>query len=698
MTQPENRNFSNREHFWKAFVVFLIFIAGICLSIYGIHATQNGKVLLPATPSVSEKYKILHEIESQLVKQKQTKIQTLSTLLQSTQSDRWEDVITVWLGEHEDAVSVTVYSNRLRWPVHQTDVDFWELEDVKALPWKERQQLFDSIMQAPNLSESQIEWISDSSPFDVLGYPFLRFNYSSPDTSFRLGALFRDIDLSISYRNPALQFCLLDEYGDTLFASRDYSVLSSHSDLTSESFELLSVPWQIHMVSNNSQKNIAVNSMLPFLMPGLVVVLLAILASFLLARWVGSPLNPLYSAAKQISGGDFSVRIPESKNQTVHHIGRLINYMAEEMDHIQKMNVNQIIVEKNKTETILRNIADGVLVTDNSDKVLVVNPAIEFWFDVREDSVFQIPAREVLKQERLEKLIEDVRSSQKAASIDFHMRIIEIDEDKIFHAHAAPVSSEQDHRIGVVTVIRDVTQQREIEKMKTELVSMVAHELKSPLTSIFGFSELLLKSELPDEKSEEYAQVILSESKRLADLVDKFLNLSRLESGKTEPQIQPFDIRDSVARLLETHGQLARSKNIRVMTELPGYTTKVMGDEAMIDQVLHNLYSNAIKYSPVGAKIGIELKESENTVTLNMIDNGIGIEKDDLSNIFDKFYRVKRDTETHSPEGSGLGLSLVKQIIEKHQGTVSVKSQPGVGSVFGFSIPKLKNDNKTLEG
>lgn len=708
MTRSNTLVFSY-ENFWKIGSVFLLAILTLFLVAYGIRAIQPSDSVSESSEVLlrSEGVRIVGQLETDFISKWQETLTSLCDSLEQVPSDRWEELIENWHQYHPDVFSITAYSVALKWPIHQIDGNFWDYPEVQNLPWDDRQMLFDHLLKNPvNVDPPNLEtfWISGILRPDILGYPVITIHFNQEKAVKKLVIqlrlqLFQDLFSSSSLSD--LKTCLKTVSGDTLFVSPGFPTQTDTAELSqskwiSEEIEFKQLPWSATVLTQSRKVQKSESwDIQTLVFSGIFALLFATLGSVLLVKWLDRPLKPLYETAQQISRGDFSARIPHSRNQNVHRIGRIINYMAEEMDHIQQMNVSKIIIEKNKTETILKNIADGVLVTDNSDHILVMNPVAEFWFDSRERDVLNVPATDVLKQKRLETLIKDVRTSQKAASIDFHMRILETDEEKIFHAHASPVSNQEDRRIGVVTVIRDVTQQREIEKMKTELVSMVAHELKSPLTSIFGFSELLLKSELPDERSMEYAQVILNESKRLADLVDKFLDLSRLESGKTEPQIRPFNIKESISRLLETHGQLAKSRNIRVITELPGYITNVLGDETMIDQVLLNLYSNAIKYSPEGTKIGIELKENENMVTVSVIDNGMGIEKENLPFIFDKFFRVKLDEDSQRPKGSGLGLSLVKQIIEKHQGTVFVKSQPGVGSVFGFSIQKEKESDRS---
>ena len=414
------------------------------------------------------------------------------------------------------------------------------------------------------------------------------------------------------------------------------------------------------------------------------------LSAVILSKWIDLPQKKLIAAATEMARGNFNQRLPIQKNKTMNRLVKLFNYMAEEMDRLQKMDVSEIINEKNKTETILRHIADGVVVTDPQDRILVINSVAEKWFGLNEKNVTRKPIRQCIKNQPLISLLQEVKDGRLHSSAELSIDVISTKEKKIFQAHAARVHNPEDKLIGVVTVIRDVTKEKEADRIKTELVSMVAHELKSPLTSIYGFSELLLDSELNDPQAKEYAQVILSESTRLTDLINKFLDLSRLEAGRTEIHMIPFDLRQVVDKITDVYKGQAEAKEIKVITELPRKLPLAFGDPDMIEQVLLNLFSNAVKYSPNHSKVGIEAKVNDKEIVISVIDNGYGIPSEAIGRIFDKFYRVSDSEGTEEVEGSGLGLTLAKEIVEKHGGTITVNSRLGIGSIFSFSIPRTE--------
>ena len=242
-------------------------------------------------------------------------------------------------------------------------------------------------------------------------------------------------------------------------------------------------------------------------------------------------------------------------------------------------------------------------------------------------------------------------------------------------------------------VLHDITREKEIDRMKTELVSMVAHELRSPLTSIAGFSELLLDEGVTQEQSKEYAEIILKESNRLGDLINKFLDISRIESGKSQVHKTPVQIGHVVESVLEMNMYLAERRGMKVNLNIPDDLSTVWVDREMMGEAILNLFSNAVKYSPEGKTISIEVEDKEDQQLVRMIDQGYGIPEKSLNRIFDKFYRVTESEHIQEITGSGLGLSLVKEIIELHDGSIWVESKIGEGSTFTFSIPKSEDEN-----
>ncbi len=426
---------------------------------------------------------------------------------------------------------------------------------------------------------------------------------------------------------------------------------------------------------------------------GLTIILAAV-GAYTFSRHISRPIRHFIKTATEIARGNFSQRVAVESNDEIGRLARIFNYMVTELRRLDEMNLNKIINEKNKTETILKNIADGVIVTDPYDKVLLINYAAEQWFGLKGRQVVDRSLTEVVKSSTLIEFIHSIatnnRPSEKFENIEIALDVPE-SRKPVLQARAAKIINDKGELIGIVTVLRDITKEKEIDRMKTELVSMVAHELRSPLTCISGFSELLLDPTITQEQSEEYATIILKESNRLSELINKFLDISKIEAGKSQLRKSPVDMKMLIEKVLDFNAQLADKKSIRVNFEAPKEVTILNLDRDMMEQAVLNLFSNAVKYSPKGARITVRLREDDSSLIFDVEDTGYGISEKSLPHIFDKFYRITDNEQVRDIMGSGLGLSLVREIVEIHGGSIKVKSMLGKGSTFTVILPKCES-------
>lgn len=427
----------------------------------------------------------------------------------------------------------------------------------------------------------------------------------------------------------------------------------------------------------------------------LLTLVLSALGSISIAKRISEPIKEFTRSATEIARGNFNHKVPVHSDDEWGKLAKIINFMTTELRRLDNMNLNQIINEKNKTKTILKNIADGVIVTDTDNKVLVVNSIAESWFGLTEKEIVDQPIEKIIYEQNLSSLINKIRieGNHEDTTVELNIQPDNKKKQIVLQAKAARVIDAEDKLIGIVTIFRDITKEKEIDRMKTELVSMVAHELRSPLTSIAGFSELLLDEGVTQEQSKEYAEIILKESNRLGDLINKFLDISRIESGKSQVHKTPVQMGHVIESILEMNMYLAERKGMRVNLDIPDDLATVWVDREMMGEVILNLFSNAVKYSPDGKTIFIKVEDKDDEQLVTVIDQGYGIPEKSLNKIFDKFYRVTDNEFIQEISGSGLGLSLVKEIVELHEGSIWVESKLGEGSTFTFSIPKTEGEN-----
>ncbi len=425
------------------------------------------------------------------------------------------------------------------------------------------------------------------------------------------------------------------------------------------------------------------------LIPIVFSVIISFLTAKLAADEISLPIKKLIESAKEIARGNFDHKIQIQSSEEIVQLSRIFNYMTLELKRILQMNVNQIIREKIKTEAILRNIADGVIVVGTEDEILLINDVVEGWFDVKENDVRNFSVSFLFPD--LKFLIAHIKEKTEQEMFLEEVEIIPAGSNSniVLAAHASKVTDDNEV-IAIVIVLRNITKEKEIDKMKTELVNVVAHELRSPLTSISGFSEILKDPELPNATRKEYTEIIHYESGRLAEMINRFLDISRIESGQTVLNKFPIDLSAILSAILGINAHLAQKRHISVKTHCAPSVPPVLADADLIGQVVLNLFSNAVKYSPEGSEITVSVKTTNEEVLVQFTDQGCGISRDNLKSLFKKFFRAKEDKFVKDVEGTGLGLAFVKEIIQQHGGKIGVESELGKGSTFSFVLPVYK--------
>jgi two-component system phosphate regulon sensor histidine kinase PhoR len=372
--------------------------------------------------------------------------------------------------------------------------------------------------------------------------------------------------------------------------------------------------------------------------------------------------------------------------------------------------------ERRQIEAVLHALRDAVVVTDAFNEIVMANQAAAqaLGFDLK--SAIHRSIDEVIPDARLRQLIRDARETANCAdtrhvehsiaepaartaprdarSADAPQR----NADRVYDVTLACVENHKGDVGGVVTILHDLTREREVSQMKSDFVSKASHELRTPLSSIRAYVEMLVDGEANDEKARiEFYRIIQNETDRLGRLIDNMLNISRIEAGIVQIDRERVDVRGLVDRALHTLEPQAREKNISLGSRLVTMDLSVEGDADMLYQVVLNLVSNAVKYTPEGGRVTVAA-DSDNltrSVVVTVTDTGLGIPPDALPKLFDKFFRVENYKRV--AKGTGLGLSLCKHIVETvHRGQIGVESKLGMGSRFWFAIP-MKYAGTNLE-
>jgi PAS domain S-box-containing protein len=342
--------------------------------------------------------------------------------------------------------------------------------------------------------------------------------------------------------------------------------------------------------------------------------------------------------------------------------------------------------EKRELEQTLQGMLAGVLVVGGDSRVRLMNSAAKHIFGVPGDDGTGKLLSQVIRDDDVHDLVRSCLEGNSEASAELS---IYSPEERIYQVQTALLRGDSGDVSGVVATFNDITELRSVERMKSEFVSTVSHELRTPLTSIKGFIRTLLddtEGYYDRETQMEFYRIIDTECDRLVRLINDLLNLSRIESGRAlDLVLGEVNLGDLVNRVVDSQRSYTDRHEFDIV--VPADLPRVNADRDKLDQVLTNLLSNAIKYSPDGGTIGVHARKLENgKVSVSISDQGIGIPQDQISRLFTRFHRVD-SRDSRKQYGTGIGLYLVKHLVEAHHGEVTVASNPGEGSTFTFVIP-----------
>ncbi len=412
----------------------------------------------------------------------------------------------------------------------------------------------------------------------------------------------------------------------------------------------------------------------------LTSILLAGAASLLLTRQVTRPLSETRDAAIRVASGDYAATVPVKSRDELGEVARSFNYMAEEIEHY----VGEIQEQKSRLEAVLEASPEAVVATDSGERVTMVNPAAARMLGIRSSdrgrTMEEIGAPRAV-----------LRCLREAAANGVAVREVELGE-KAFWAYAAQMDRGQpgvapNGDAGIILAVRDITEHRSLEKTKTAFVSDLSHELRTPLTTIQSAVGLLERArDRLDPLEHRALELADQELKRIRGMVEELMTLAQMDSWKYQLEVGPANMSTVVQTAIESVEAKAQRFGIKIYFGDAG-EHRCICDVQKLYQVFLNLLDNAIKYSNSGARVDVEIEEDNSTLTVRIRDTGVGIPKEDLNQLFERFYRVDKD-RSRASGGSGLGLAISKQIVEMHGGSISVESEVDVGSVFEVRLPK----------
>lgn len=404
----------------------------------------------------------------------------------------------------------------------------------------------------------------------------------------------------------------------------------------------------------------------------------AIVLSFVLSWWTLRPLREMRQAVASIAEGDLEIRLPLRMSDELGEIYDAINRMADRM----RQQLDDTTAEKERLHAVLDAMAEGVLVVDAEGELILVNNRLRELFDAWNE-IRGRSALEIIRNADFAQLLADAAGTDEPVSCEIQ---IGGPTPRDLRVQAVRFPSGDQDRTGTVAVFHDLTEIRHLEQIRQDFVANASHELRTPLAAVRGFAETLLHgAELSREDQQSYLGIIERHALRLGHIVDDLLVLSRAESGAASLSFAEVDVAAMATSLVADTKRRPAASRLTIELIVEGHAV-AWADRQATEQVLSNLLDNAIKYTEPGGRIEVGVGMDDGRVRARVADTGLGIPEEDLTRIFERFYRVDK-ARSRELGGTGLGLSIVKHLVQRMGGEISVESEFGEGSTFTFTLP-----------
>ncbi|QCR34309.1 cell wall metabolism sensor histidine kinase WalK [Lysinibacillus sp. SGAir0095] len=404
---------------------------------------------------------------------------------------------------------------------------------------------------------------------------------------------------------------------------------------------------------------------------------ITIVLGILFAKTITKPILDMRRQAQAMSRGNYSRKVRVYGDDEIGQLALAFNHLTNRLQEAQSTTE----AERRKLASVLSNMTDGVIATDRKGKVILINdPALNF-LNVTRETTLSRPIASVLELDE-EYSFEDLIHMKESINLDYSTQ----DKPFILRANFSVIQKETGFVNGLITVIHDITEQEKIDMERREFVANVSHELRTPLTTMRSYLEALADGAWRDENiAPTFLNVTQTETERMIRLVNDLLNLSKMDSRDYKLNREFVEFNKFFNRIIDRF-EMSKSQNVKFDRYIPDTSYFVEADTDKLTQVIDNIISNALKYSPDGGNIRFGFTVQENMLKVMVSDDGMGIPKENVTKIFDRFYRVDR-ARSRAMGGTGLGLAIAKEMIEAHGGKIWAESEEGVGTTIFFTLP-----------
>ena len=422
-----------------------------------------------------------------------------------------------------------------------------------------------------------------------------------------------------------------------------------------------------------------------FVSSSLIAIVLVIIITFLISQGITKPIAEMKKQTEKIAEGNYTGEVKIYSDDELGQLGQAINDLSFKIKEAQESTES----ERQRLDSVLRHMSDGVIATDRRGRIVIMNTAALDILNLKSEKVIGIPLLEILPLEERVTFRELLETQQERL-----IHLEEDGEDSIIQCEFSVIQRESGFISGLVCVLTDVTEQQKIERERRNFVSNVSHELRTPLTSIKSYTEALVDGAWENKEiAPGFLNVIETETDRMMRMITDLLNLSRMDQNRFGLEKEFINMNELVVHIVNRFEMVLQSepyrdKNYRILTDITQRDLWVELDQDKITQVLDNIINNAIKYSPDGGRIIIRLMETHTDIIVSVSDEGLGIARKDIPHLFDRFYRVDK-ARSRAMGGSGLGLAIAQEVVQLHGGKIWVNSIENKGSTFFVSLPYI---------
>ncbi|MEO8446155.1 MAG: ATP-binding protein [bacterium] len=471
--------------------------------------------------------------------------------------------------------------------------------------------------------------------------------------------------------------------------SPEYSVIKKTC------YEILALNQKAIIQKNDEAKVLSKELALYMIVVSFLALLIAVIVLIKIPNIVINPIKELTRRIRDISEKKYSQKLDIHMNNELGILVDEFNLMSGKLEEYERSNIEKYIAEKKRAEAIVKSMRDGILVIDETNKVVLINHVSEELFGISESNITGKNIYEISNYNNLIKIVsqdlsgDDVPSDSNGKNKNY-FRIFYKDKEEFFLKEIVKVYDESNkNKLGAVIILKNVTGFKELDEIKSGFVATVSHELRTPLSAMSMSLRLLMDKRIGSVNDEQgkLIEAMKQEVKRLLKIVNELLNLSRIESGSEVMKFQNVSIEDIFDGAVTPMLMQFENKKIKFEMNVEKNIPHVKADVNKIAWVLINLLSNAIRYSPENGSILLSAVKSNNEVLVSVKDNGKGIGSNNLNKIFDKFMQIDAGNLESSKSGVGLGLAISKEFVNAHGGKIWVKSEVGKGTVFYFTIP-----------